>query len=84
MAAAAKSAEMGDAPPAKGGASLVVQLGLLVALTAAAAGMGWVSGGFLTGGKTGEAGAAQATTVRRQAIMARHRQAATPSSRSPP
>jgi flagellar FliL protein len=58
MAAAAKSAEMGDAPPAKGGASLVVQLGLLVAMTATAAGMGWVSGGFLTGGKTGEAGGA--------------------------
>jgi flagellar FliL protein len=63
MAAAAKSAEMGDAPPAKGGASLVVQLGLLVALTAAAAGMGWVSGGFLTGGKTGEAGAAHAPSA---------------------
>lgn len=52
MAAAAKSQAM-DAPPAKGGQSLVVQLGLLVVLTAAAAGMGWVSGGFLTGGKSG-------------------------------
>lgn len=50
MAAAAKAPAI-DAPPAKGGPSLVVQLGMLVALTAAAAGMGWVSGGFLTGGK---------------------------------
>jgi len=59
-AAAAKSAESGDAPPAKAGASLVMQLGLLVALTAAAAGMGWVSGGFLTGGNSGAAGDAHA------------------------
>ena len=51
MAAAAKNPAM-DAPPAKGGPSLVIQLGMLVALTVAAAGMGWVSGGFLTGGKS--------------------------------
>jgi len=63
MAAAAKNAEIGDAPPAKGGASLVVQLGLLVAMTAAAAGMGWFSGGFLTGGKTGGASTAHAPTA---------------------
>ena len=50
MAAAVKGAAA-EAPPAKGGPSLVVQLGLLVALTAAAAGMGWVSGGMLNGGK---------------------------------
>jgi len=52
MAAGAKNPTM-DAPPAKGGPSLVVQIGLLVVLTVAAASMGWVSGGFLTGGKTG-------------------------------
>ena len=50
MAAAVKGAA-GESPPAKGGPSLVLQLGLLVALTAAAAGMGWVSGGMLNGGK---------------------------------
>ncbi|MEQ1944675.1 flagellar basal body-associated FliL family protein [Mesorhizobium sp. VNQ89] len=43
-----------DAPPAKGGPSLVIQLGVLVVLTAAAAGMGWFSGGLLTSGKSGE------------------------------
>ncbi len=51
MAAARSSAQAVEAPPAKGGPSLVVQLGLLVALTAAAAGMGWVSGGFLDDGR---------------------------------
>lgn len=55
MAAAAKAQATG-APPARGGPSLVIQLGLLVGLTAIAGGMGWVSGGFLTGGKS-EAGA---------------------------
>lgn len=60
MAAAAKDAAVADAPRAKGGPSLVVQLGLLVALTAAAAGMGWVSGGFLPGGKPGAEPAAEA------------------------
>jgi flagellar FliL protein len=52
MAAGGKRAmaETAETPPAKAGPSLVVQLGALIAMTAAAAGMGWVSGGFLTGG----------------------------------
>jgi flagellar FliL protein len=54
MAAAVKAAAAAEAPQAKGGPSLVIQLGLLVTLTAAAAGMGWVSGGFLPAGKPGE------------------------------
>jgi flagellar protein FliL len=54
MAAAVKGAAVaGEPPPARGGPSLVVQIGLLVAMTLAAAGMGWVSGGFLTGGNSG-------------------------------
>jgi flagellar protein FliL len=36
--------------PAKKGPSIVIQFGALLLMTAAAAGMGWVSGGFLTGG----------------------------------
>lgn len=51
MAAAAKDAAAAAAPAPKSGPSLVVQLGALVAMTFAAAGMGWVSGGFLTQGK---------------------------------
>lgn len=52
MAGEGKSAmaDTAEALPAKTGPSLVVQLGALIAMTAAAAGMGWVSGGFLTGG----------------------------------
>lgn len=46
-------AETAEALPAKSGPSLVVQLGALVLMTLAAAGMGWVSGGFLTGGAPG-------------------------------
>ncbi|MCX7303216.1 MAG: flagellar basal body-associated FliL family protein [Hyphomicrobiales bacterium] len=61
-AAAAKSVEAGDAPPAKRGASIVVQLGLLLAMTAAAGGMGWVSGGFLTSGRLAAGGADHAQT----------------------
>jgi flagellar FliL protein len=60
MAAAVKAAAAAEAPPAKGGPSLVVQLGLLVVLTLAAAGMGWVSGGFLPAGKSGAEPAAEA------------------------
>lgn len=52
MAAAAKATATEPAP-ARGGSSMVVQLGLLVGLTAAAAGMGWVSGGMLEGGAKG-------------------------------
>jgi flagellar FliL protein len=52
-AAAADAAE----PAPKSGPSLVVQLGTLVAMTLAAAGMGWVSGGFLTGGTDAAAAA---------------------------
>ncbi len=51
MAAAVKDAAAEAAP--KSGPSLVVQLGALIGMTIAAAGMGWVSGGFLTGGKSG-------------------------------
>jgi len=60
MTAAVKAAAAAEAPPAKSGPSLVIQLGLLVALTAAAAGMGWVSGGFLPAGKAGDEPAAAA------------------------
>ena len=49
MATAAKDA----AAAPKSGPSLVVQLGALVVMTLAAAGMGWVSGGFMSGGKPG-------------------------------
>jgi flagellar FliL protein len=44
--------------PSKSGPSLVVQLGLLVAMTVAAAGVGWFSGGHLNGGKAGQPEAA--------------------------
>ena len=54
MAAAVKGAAVAadDGPPSKSGPSLVVQLGVFVLMTLAALGMGWVSGGFLTGGKS--------------------------------
>lgn len=39
-----------EGAPARSGPSIVIQLGALLLMTAAAAGMGWVSGGFLTGG----------------------------------
>jgi flagellar FliL protein len=52
MAAEVKDAPAAaDGPSPKSGPSLVLQLGLLVGMTLAAAGMGWVSGGFLTGDK---------------------------------
>lgn len=60
MAAAVKDAAAVEGPPAKSGPSLVVQLGALVVMTLAAAGMGWVSGGFLTDGKSGSPEAATA------------------------
>ena len=62
MAAGGKRAmaDTADAPPQKTGPSLVVQLGALVLMTAAAAGMGWVSGGFLTGGTPASEAAAHA------------------------
>src|SRR5690349_12612205 len=58
MAAAVKDAAAVEGPPAKSGPSLVVQLGALIVMTLAAAGMGWVSGGFLTEGKSGSPEAA--------------------------
>ncbi len=54
---------MADTPqdvPTRSGPSIVVQLGALLLMTAAAAGMGWVSGGFLTGGGSGSESAAHA------------------------
>ncbi len=61
MAAAPKDAAAAAAPAPKSGPSLVVQLGALVVMTLAAAGMGWVSGGFMSPGKSGsEAGSAAA------------------------
>jgi flagellar FliL protein len=60
MAAAVKGAAAAEGAPAKGGPSLAVQLGALIAMTIAAAGMGWVSGGFLTGGKPGQDAAGHA------------------------
>jgi flagellar FliL protein len=59
MAAAVKDAAA-EGPPAKSGPSLVVQFGALVAMTIAVAGMGWVSGGFMTGEKSGSEAAAHA------------------------
>lgn len=53
MAAAPKDAAAAAAPVPKSGPSLVVQLGALVVMTLAAAGMGWVSGGFMSPGKSG-------------------------------
>ena len=52
MAAAVKDAAAVEAPP-KSGPSLVVQIGVFLVMTAAALGMGWLSGGFLTAGKSG-------------------------------
>jgi len=61
MAAAPKDAAAAAAPAPKSGPSLVVQLGALVVMTLAAAGMGWVSGGFMSPGKSGsEVGSAAA------------------------
>jgi flagellar FliL protein len=60
MAAAPKDAAAAAAPTPKSGPSLVVQLGALVVMTLAAAGMGWVSGGFLTPGKSGSEAAGHA------------------------
>lgn len=59
MAAAVKGAAV-EGPLPKSGPSLVVQLGALIAMTIAAAGMGWVSGGFMTGGKSGSEAAGHA------------------------
>jgi flagellar FliL protein len=53
MAPAPQNAAAAAAPAPKSGPSLVVQIGALVAMTFAAAGMGWVSGGFLPPGKSG-------------------------------
>jgi len=55
MAAAVKGAAATEAPPAKAGPPLVVQIGILLALTVSAAGMGWFSGGFLPAGKPSDA-----------------------------
>ncbi|HEY6631212.1 MAG TPA: flagellar basal body-associated FliL family protein [Rhizobiaceae bacterium] len=44
----------------KSGPSMVVQLGALVVMTLAAAGTGWVSGGFMVGGGPGGESAAHA------------------------
>ena len=53
MAAVAKDAAVAaEGPASKGGPSLVVQIGVLAVMTIAALGMGWVSGGFLTAGKS--------------------------------
>jgi flagellar protein FliL len=61
MAAAAEAAAgAADEVPQKKGPSIVVQLGALIFLTAAAAGMGWVSGGMLTSGGSGSDGHAPA------------------------
>ena len=62
MAAAAKGDEVAveGGPPPKSGPSLVVQLGVFVLMTLAALGMGWVSGGFLTGERSGVAAHAPA------------------------
>ena len=49
MAAAVKDAATAEAPP-KSGPSLVIQIGVFLLMTAAALGMGWLSGGFLTAG----------------------------------
>ncbi len=58
--AAAVNSEAAEGATAKTGPSLVVQLGALIAMTLAAAGMGWVSGGFLTGEKSGSEAAGHA------------------------
>ena len=53
MAAAVKDAAAAEASP-KSGPSLVIQIGVFLLMTAAALGMGWLSGGFLTAGKSSE------------------------------
>jgi flagellar FliL protein len=62
MAAAVKGSAA-EGAPAKGGPSLAVQIGLLLAMTVAAGGMGWVSGGFLTGEKSGSESQARASAA---------------------
>jgi flagellar FliL protein len=59
MAPAPSSAAAAEPAP-KSGPSLVVQLGALVVMTLAAAGMGWVSGGFMSAGKPGAEAAGHA------------------------
>jgi flagellar FliL protein len=51
-AAGAGAVAQAETPAVRGGPSLVIQLCLLIAMTLAAAGMGWFSGGFLNGGKS--------------------------------
>ena len=61
MAAVAKDAAVAaEGPASKSGPSLIVQIGVLVVMTIAALGMGWVSGGFMTGDKSGPQPAAHA------------------------
>ena len=48
------------APPAKSGPSLVIQIAVLLVLTLAAAGIGWMSGGMLKGEADAAAAAASA------------------------
>jgi flagellar FliL protein len=61
MAAAVKGAAVATGEPvSKSGPSLVIQIGVLAVMTIAALGMGWVSGGFLTGEKAGAQPAAHA------------------------
>jgi len=65
MAGKGKSAmtDAADPLPAKTGPSLVIQLGALLLMTVAAAGTGWVSGGFLTGGEPAPEAAAHAAAA---------------------
>jgi len=53
MAPPPKPAAAAAEPAPRSGTSLVVQLGALVVMTLAAAGMGWVSGGFMVGKESG-------------------------------
>jgi flagellar protein FliL len=52
-----KSVAISETAPEKKGPSLVVQIGALLVLTAVAVGAGWLSGGYLNGGKAAPAAA---------------------------
>ncbi len=72
MAAAPKDAAAAAALTPKGGPSLVVQLGALAVMTLAAAGMGWVSGGFMNPGKSGAEAAGHAPAGAHEAKSGGH------------
>lgn len=79
MAAAVKDGAAAETMPPKGGPSLVVQIGVFLLMTAAALGMGWLSGGFLTAGKSSSEPAAHAAAAGHGESKGGHGEEAPPS-----